>query len=44
MIQWLRENEANISRTKKGKVIFDFAGRDLVARLELIEQIEKQKI
>jgi len=38
MIRWLRENEPRITRPKKGKVTFDFAGPSLTARIEDVQE------
>jgi len=44
MVNWLRCNEHQIIEIDKGKIRLDFAGDNLVVRLESTEQIEKEKI
>jgi len=42
--EWLERNRARIESPPKGKLVFDWAGSDLVVRLELVEHIAKEKI
>lgn len=44
MVNWLRGNEHRIIEIDKGKITLDFAGDNLVVRMQSTEQIEKEKI
>lgn len=38
MIRWLRDNEAKIMRSKKGRVVFDYKDTTITARHEDVQE------